>query len=66
MKVLRQNARIAESFKPLSNAQMDRLRYRLSPLAADGRFELYKTTAKHDGDVGREQHGFPSPDELAG
>jgi aryl-alcohol dehydrogenase-like predicted oxidoreductase len=66
MKVLRQNARIAESFKPLSNAQMDRLRYRVSPLAADGRFELYKTTAKHDGDVGREQHGFPSPDELAG
>jgi aryl-alcohol dehydrogenase-like predicted oxidoreductase len=66
MKVLRQNVRIAESFKPLSNAQMDRLRYRVSPLAADGRFELYKTTAKHDGDVGREQHGFPSPDELAG
>jgi aryl-alcohol dehydrogenase-like predicted oxidoreductase len=66
MKVLRQNVRIAESFKPLSTAQMDRLRYRVSPLAADGRFELYKTTAKHDGDVGREQHGFPTPDELAG
>jgi hypothetical protein len=45
---------------------MDRLRYKMSPLASDGRFELYKTTAKHDGDVGREQHGFPSPDELAG
>ena len=27
--------------------------------AADGRFELYKTTAQHDGDEGREQHGFP-------
>lgn len=66
MKVLRQHVRIADSFRPLSTAQMDRLRYKMSPLASDGRFELYKTTAKHDGDVGREQHGFPSPDELAG
>ncbi len=66
MKVLKQHVRIADSFKPLSTAQMDRLRYKMSPLASDGRFELYKTTAKHDGDVGREQHGFPSPDELAG
>ena len=37
----------------------------LAPLAADGRFELYKTTAKHEGDVGRQQHGFPPPDALA-
>lgn len=33
--------------------------------AADGRFELYKTTAEHDGEVGREQHGFPSQEEVA-
>ena len=26
---------------------------------ADGCFELYKTTAGHDGDEGRKQHGFP-------
>ena len=25
----------------------------------DGRFELYKTTAKHEGPVGRKEHGFP-------
>lgn len=66
MKILRQNVRIGESFKPFSAAQMDRLRYKMAPVASDGRFELYKTTAKHEGDVGREQHGFPSPDELAG
>ena len=33
--------------------------------ATDGRFELYKTSAEHEGDVGREQHGFPSQEELA-
>jgi len=37
----------------------------LAEYAADGRFELYKTTAEHDGEVGREQHGFPSPEEVA-
>jgi len=34
--------------------------------AADGRFETYKTTAEHEGPVGRRQHRFPSQDELAG
>ena len=32
--------------------------------ALDGRFELYKTTAEHEGEVGREQHGFPSQEEV--
>ncbi len=66
MRVLRQNVRIAEDFRPLSAGQMEQIRHRMADLAADGRFELYKTTAKHEGDVGREQHGFPSPDALAG
>jgi aryl-alcohol dehydrogenase-like predicted oxidoreductase len=64
MKVLRQNVKIADGFRPLSPTAMQRLRKMAAPLAADGRFELYKTTALHDGDIGREQHGFPSPDEL--
>jgi len=33
--------------------------------ARDGRFELYKTTAEHEGDPGRQQHGFPRQDEVA-
>ena len=37
----------------------------LSEYAQDGRFELYKTSAEHEGEVGRKQHGFPSPEELA-
>ena len=59
MKVLRQNVAVARGFKPLSTAEMDALRRQSAALAADGRFELYKTTAKHEGPVGRKEHGFP-------
>jgi hypothetical protein len=37
----------------------------VAELAADGRYELYKSTAKHEGDIGRKQHGFPLQDEIA-
>jgi len=53
-------------FLPMSRAEMDAYRRRLAPVAADGRFELYKSTAEHEGEEGRAQHGFPSPAELAG
>ena len=66
MQVLKQNLRIASAFKPLTAPQMERLRHRVAAPAADGRFERYKTTAEHDGDEGREQHGFPLQEELAG
>jgi aryl-alcohol dehydrogenase-like predicted oxidoreductase len=66
MRVLKQNVRIATNFKPMTAEQMKRLRNRVSSFAADGRFELYKTSALHDGDEGRSQHGFPSPDAMAG
>ena len=66
MKVLKQNIAVASNFTPMTRAQMDRLRFRMAPFAADGRFELYKTSAQHDGEEGRAQHGFPSSDELAG
>jgi uncharacterized protein len=66
MRVLKQNVRIATNFKQMRRAEMDRLRARMAPVAADGRFELFKTTAMHDADEGRRQHGFPPMDELAG
>jgi hypothetical protein len=66
MKVLKQNVRVAEKFKPFSAAQMERLRRRVAAMAGDGRFERYKTTAEHAGDEGRSQHGFPLQEELAG
>jgi aryl-alcohol dehydrogenase-like predicted oxidoreductase len=64
LKVLRQNLKIVRDFKPMDAAERRRYEMRLRGPAADGRFELYKTTAEHDGNVGREQHGFPSQDEL--
>jgi uncharacterized protein len=59
MRVLNQNVAIARGFKPLGVKKMQALRTRVVELASDGRFELYKTTAKHEAEVGREQHGFP-------
>ena len=64
MRVLRQNLRIAQGFRPMTRAEMEAHRRKLAELAADGRFELYKTTARHDGEEGRKQHGFPQ-DEAA-
>jgi hypothetical protein len=65
-RVLRQNLKVARGFQPMSRQEMQGYRARLADRAADGRFELYKTTAQHDGVEGREQHGFPSEEELAG
>jgi predicted aldo/keto reductase-like oxidoreductase len=64
MRVLRQNLKIARDFVPMMREEMDRYRRQTASLAADGRFELYKTTAEHDGAVGREQHGFPAAEET--
>jgi hypothetical protein len=64
MKVLRQNLRIARGFSPMSAHEQRAYELSLVKFAFDGRFELYKTTAEHDGDVGREQHGYPSQARL--
>ena len=65
LKVLRQNLRIARDFTPMTGEEMQTLRTRCAPEAADGHFELYKTSKKFDGPPGRKQHKFPSMDELA-
>jgi len=65
MRVLRQNVRTAGDFTAMSDPEMATLRARVAELAADGRYELYKSTAKHEGDVGRKQHGFPLQEEVA-
>ena len=64
MKVLRQNLAIARDFVPMSARQRAAYERSLADTALDGRFELYKTTAEHEGEVGRKQHGFPSQEEL--
>ena len=62
--VLRQNLTIARGFKPMAPAEMQALRERYRSFAADGHLELYKSTKKYDDRVGREQHGYPPPEQL--
>ena len=62
--VLAQNLAVATAFTPMDTQTMQDLRERCRSLAADGRFELFKTTKIYDGAIGREQHHFPSPAEL--
>ena len=57
--VLRKNLEIARAFMPMTPEAMQALRDRCATHAADGRFELYKTSKKFDGAPGREHHGFP-------
>ena len=64
--VLRQNLRIARAFTSMTERERRAFEQTLAGAAADGRFETYKTTAEHEGAVGREQHGFPSQEEMAG
>ena len=62
--VLGQNLEIARGFKPMPPSEMAALRERCHGLASDGRYEKFKTTKFYDGDLGREQHGFPPAKEL--
>ena len=55
---------IARGFKPMSPQEMQALRERCRPSSGDGHLELFKTTKKYDGKVGREQHGYPTIAEL--
>ena len=64
MQVLDQNLRIAVNFQPLAAGEMQRLRDQCRLAAADGHLELFKMTTKYDGKVGREQHHFPTVEQL--
>jgi predicted aldo/keto reductase-like oxidoreductase len=59
MEVLEQNLRIAQNFTPMSEVEMNALRERCKPEAADGRYELYKLSLKFDNPESRLAHGFP-------
>jgi hypothetical protein len=62
--VLRQNLEVAAGFQPMTADEMQALRERARPVAADGRAELFKTTKLYDADEGRQQHHFPLAAEL--
>jgi aryl-alcohol dehydrogenase-like predicted oxidoreductase len=62
--VLEQNLQVARGFTPLTAEAMQKLRESARAFAADGRYELFKTTPKYDGKVGREQHHYPPTEKL--
>jgi aryl-alcohol dehydrogenase-like predicted oxidoreductase len=64
LEVLHQNLEIARGFQPLTASAMQALRDACRFEASDGHLELFKTTKKYDGDLGRQQHGFPTAAEL--
>jgi len=59
LEVLHQNLQIAQNFTPFSESEMNALRERCKPDAADGRYELYKLSLKFDNPEARLAHGFP-------
>lgn len=63
MRVLDQNLEILRMFKPLSKDQISALRS-YGKQFEDGRYELFKSTVKYDGDLGRQQHNFPPAADL--
>jgi len=63
-RVLEQNLAVARGFKPMTARARDILRKRVASVAADGRFELYKTSAKFEGVEARRVHGLPPHDEM--
>jgi predicted aldo/keto reductase-like oxidoreductase len=64
LNVLHQNLAVARDFKPMTDDEMVTLRERCRTFAADGRYEKFKTTKFYDGDLGRQQHGYPPAKEL--
>jgi predicted aldo/keto reductase-like oxidoreductase len=62
--VLDQNLGVACGFQAMSASEMDSLRERVKYYAGDGRYELFKTTKKYDGEVGRQQHQYPTTEKL--
>ena len=57
--VLHQNLRVARGFQPMTDAEMQELRQRCAPVAADGRYEPYKVSIHYDNPMTRMPHGFP-------
>ena len=57
--VLHQNLRVVREFTPMTESEMEALRVRCAPTAADGRYEPYKVSLRYDNPMTRLPHGFP-------
>ena len=58
MELLQANAKVARTFKPLSQEAKRLLLDKTREPAADGKHEPFKTTRNFDGPVGRRIHGI--------
>lgn len=56
--VLHQHLDIVRRFRPMTADERQALRQRTARDAKDGRFELFKSSTRFDGRIGREQHGL--------
>lgn len=65
-RMLLHNVGIARNFTPMTAEEMQALRSRVEDAGGDGRYEMYKVSAKHEGPIGRAQHDFPSFAEMGG
>jgi uncharacterized protein len=66
--VLRRDLLVARGFAPMSAVEMAVLRSTSAPMAADGRYELYKLSLRYDNPEARRAHGFaidPTQKEIA-
>jgi uncharacterized protein len=59
MEQLEADLKIAENFRPLSDAEQAEILALARPEAGDGRHELFKSTRVFDGPVYRKLHGLP-------
>ncbi len=64
LEVLNQNLKVAQGFKPYTDAEMKALRDRCAEQAGDGRHELFKVTLKYDNPQVREPHEFPLDPQI--
>ena len=55
---LKKNVAVARAFKPLAADERNQLLARVKEIAADGRFEIFKTQNDFDADIHRVQHGM--------
>ena len=58
VEIVDQNSAVARDFVPMSPEEQAALLERVQPIAADGRYEYYKSTQYFDSQPHRDQHGF--------
>lgn len=66
MEVLKQDLAVARAYKPMDDAERDKLLTRVKQVAGDGRHERFKSTQLFDGPYHRIQHGLTEKEVQGG